>query len=97
LSDGGLDQPAGAVDTSTTPNRVYVADCYYNRVLGWMDAATFANGDPADLVIGQPDFLSGACNNLGVSATSLGVPYGVAVDTDGNLYHADSSNSRVLE
>ena len=45
-----------AIDTSATPNRLYVADDDNNRVLGWNDAASFANGAAADLVIGQPDF-----------------------------------------
>ncbi len=44
-----------AIDRSATPNRLYVSDTYYNRVLGWRDAQDFKNGDPADLVIGQPD------------------------------------------
>ena len=69
-----------ATDTSAAPNRVYIADTNNDRVLGWKDASNFANGDPANLVIGQPDFLSGACNNGGLSATSLCAPYGVAVE-----------------
>ena len=54
-----------------------------------------ANGAPADLVIGQPDFLSSGCN--ATSAASLCKPTGVAVDASGNLYVADGGNSRVLE
>ena len=55
----GLNLPAAvAIDTSATPNRVYVADEQNSRVLAWRDAASFTNGAPADLVIGQPDFTS---------------------------------------
>ena len=70
-----------------------------NRVLGWKDAATFTNGAAADLVIGQPDFLSAFCNGVSGtrSASSLCDPDGVAVDGAGNLYVADESNNRVLE
>src|SRR5439155_18362579 len=36
-----------ALDSSVTPNRVYVADEQNHRVLGWPDVTAFANGDPA--------------------------------------------------
>ena len=101
LVDGkGLNRPqAVAIDSSATPNRVYVADQDNNRVLGWRDADSFSNGAAADLVIGQPDFLSSKCNgsNAAVSANSLCDPAGVAVDGAGNLYVADDYNNRVLE
>jgi len=46
--------PTGiAFDTSTSPPTIYVADTLNNRVLGWKNAASFANGQMADLVIGQ--------------------------------------------
>ena len=64
-------------------------------MLGWRDAESFSNGAPADLVIGQPDFLSSDC--AVTSNLSLCIPAGVAVDTSGNLYVADTGNSRVLE
>jgi hypothetical protein len=88
-----------AIDTSVTPNRVYVSDSDNNRVLGWRDAASFSNAAPADLVIGQPDFLSYLCNGINgaASASTLCEPEGVAVDGAGNLYIADTDNQRVLE
>lgn len=86
-----------AVDKSVTPNRIYVADEQNHRVLGYHDVTTLVNGGPADLVIGQPDFFSSGCNNGGTSARTLCTPKGVAVDSLGNLYVADWSNSRVLE
>ncbi len=88
---------AVAIDQSSVPNRVYVADPANSRVLGWSSAAALSNGKAADLVIGQPDFFSTTCNNGGVSASSLCFPTGVAVDGSGNLYVADNNNSRVLE
>ena len=86
-----------AIDQSSVPNRVYVSDSANNRVLGWASATALTNGKPADMVIGQPDFFSTTCSNGGVSASSLCVPLGIAVDGSGNLYVADSRNSRVLE
>jgi sugar lactone lactonase YvrE len=97
----GLSNPeAVAIDFSSTPNRIYVTDLDNHRVLGWSDAASFATGAPADLVIGQPDFLSYLCDGLDgnvVSASRLCVPQGIAVDGVGNLYVADSRDNRVLQ
>ncbi len=77
--------------------RLYASDADNHRVLSWPVAASFANGDAADLVIGQPDFFSGAPNNGGVSASSFFLPQGLAVDAAGNLWVADAFNSRVLK
>src|SRR5262245_22395080 len=94
----GVSVPRGVViDRSVVPNRLYVADTGNNRVLAWADVTAFVNGNPAALVIGQPDFFSSSCNTGGISATSLCAPIGVAVDPAGNLYVADDNNSRVLE
>ena len=94
---------AVTIDASTTPNRLYVADQNNSRVLGWKDVTAFNNGAPADLVIGQPDFYSTACNydTGGGNPTAnddLCYPNGVAVDpVSGDLYVADTNNNRVLE
>jgi sugar lactone lactonase YvrE len=98
LNAASLSFPLGvAVDTSVTPNRLYVADSKNNRVLGWNSVPSFNNGAPADLVIGQPDLVSSIVNNGSVSASSLDYPVDVAVDAAGNLYVADQGNNRVLE
>src|SRR5579859_53155 len=56
LAFGGNSQPPGiAIDPK---GHLYVVDQFANRVLGWPDAATFANGDPASIVIDQPDFFT---------------------------------------
>jgi sugar lactone lactonase YvrE len=90
-----------AIDQKSSPKHLYVADSFDNRVLGWNNVATFADGAPADLVIGQPDFFSNAANEGGGSTSStthsLGDPVGVAVDSNSNLYVADGGNNRVLE
>lgn len=93
-----------AIDRSVTPNRVYVSDSFYHRVLGWSDADALTNGAPADIVIGQADFASFGCNRhvyYGLekplpTLSSLCDPRGMAVDGAGNLYVADEGNGRVL-
>jgi hypothetical protein len=77
-----------AIDKSVTPNRLYVADSQNNRVLGYKSVDALMSGQFADLVIGQPDLYSAACNNGGRTRYSLCVPSGVAVDKSGNLFVA---------
>jgi len=91
-----LNIPA-AVAVNRLTGRLFVADTFNNRVLSWPNAAALANGQAADLVLGQPNFASTVINANGRSARSLDRPYGVAVDTAGNLYVADRDNHRVLE
>ncbi|HVN28153.1 MAG TPA: NHL repeat-containing protein, partial [Candidatus Binataceae bacterium] len=84
-----------ALDTNSSPIHLYVVDGpSNNRVLGWKNALSFANGAPADLVLGQPDFSS---TTRGTSANQFSSPQGLAVDSSGNLYVADEQNNRVLE
>ncbi len=80
-----------AVDQS---GNLYVADTPNHRVLIYH--APLSNGVAASVVIGQPNFVS---NTYLVSPTaaSLAYPQSVAVDSNGNLYVADTSNNRVLE
>jgi sugar lactone lactonase YvrE len=83
-----------ALDTSSSPIHLYVTDGSNNRILGWTNALSFANGAAADLVIGEPDFSS---NVRGTAANEFASPEGIAVDSKGNLYVADEGNNRVLE
>ena len=81
-----------AVDSA---GHLYVGDFLNNRVLGWHSVSALVTGEPADLVIGQPDFeTSSAAANT--SASTLVGPRGLGVDTAGNLYVADTGESRVL-
>ena len=92
----GMDNVAGiAIDKS---NHLYVADFANNRVLGFTNAASFANGAPAFLVIGQLDFFHSSCNQGGpLNAATLCFPESAATDSVGNLYVSDLNNNRVLE
>jgi uncharacterized protein (TIGR03437 family) len=90
-----------AIDYSQSPYALYVSDTNNNRVLVWKDSVRFQSGDPADLVIGQPNLRTAAPNvDSGTSqkptSTSLSGPTGIAVDPNGTLYVADAGNNRVL-
>ncbi len=91
-------QPIGiAVDRSSVPNRLYVADSKNNRVLGYSNAESFQNGEPAAVVIGQKGFTGSSPNQGGsIAANGLDLPSGLAVDGQGNVFVADSKNNRVL-
>src|SRR5271169_4000618 len=84
-------EPDGiAVDTNATPQHLYIADAQNSRILGWNNADSFANGQAADLVIGQVDMFH---NATATTQSGLSTPIGVAVDASGNLYIADLGNN----
>jgi len=73
---------------------LYVEDDGNGRVLYYPAGSTTATR-----VYGQPNFTSQGCNagaGDAASATSLCNQFGLAVDGQGNLYVADTGNSRVL-
>ena len=80
---------------------LYVSDLGNNRVLEFDDPVGSCGtcDTTADRVFGQGgSFTTSACNNGGVSGTSLCWPFGVATDQlSGALYVADNTNNRVLE
>ncbi len=72
----------------------YIADTGNRRVLGWRGFPT--PGQPADLVLGQPNAHSKDENRGGpVSPRSFRWPHAIAGDSN-NLYIADAGNHRVL-
>jgi sugar lactone lactonase YvrE len=81
--------------TLARSGRLYVSDSDNNRVLSWPDAYTFANGQAADVVLGQPNLTEAACVQP-PTARTLCEPLGLAVDVDNRLYVSDSNNHRVL-
>jgi len=95
-----FDTPLGiALDLSANPPHLYVADTGNNRVLGFANAASFSNGQKADIVIGQPDFATTFPAGPQASSgrqTGMTEPVGLSVDGRGNLYVVDAGNNRVL-
>ena len=109
LSADSLDSPQGvAIDAS---GNLFVADGNNNRALVFFSPIpmTAVKGTPgnfgdatADVAIGQPDLVSGACNQGGsATPTSLCINsffgVGIAVDGGDNLYVPDTLNNRALE
>lgn len=89
-----LSQPRGLeLDLS---DNLWVADYGNSRILRY--TPPFTNGMAASQVIGQPNFTSGESNQGSDSATagSLSVPMSLTFDHRGDLWVADSGNSRVL-
>jgi hypothetical protein len=78
----------------TDGTKLAIADTAANRVLLW-DTFPTSDGQPADHVLGQPDFTSNTANNGGISAKSLDGPSAVAYNGS-QLFIADTNNSRVL-
>jgi sugar lactone lactonase YvrE len=90
VSANSLNFPDGAVLDSS--GNLYIADTNNQRVLFYPAGSTTATR-----VYGQGgSFTTANINNGGISANSLSVPRGLALDSIGNLYLADAGNARVL-
>jgi uncharacterized protein (TIGR03437 family) len=96
----GLWSPgAVALDKSSASPALYVSDTLNNRVLGWRSAASFANGAPADVVVGQRDMVTTNPQAPCCSSSQnrgLHWPTALAVDGQGNLYVVDAGDNRIL-
>ena len=86
----GLCEPTGI--TLDAAGNVWVSDSNNNRVLRF--PAGSASGASADLVLGEPDFVS---SGGGATASLMNEPNTVIVDNDGNVWVADAGNNRVLQ
>ena len=105
---GGADPFVGAVEPTdatlfgprgaylANDGSLWVADTGHHRLLGWRETPT-EDGRPADIVIGQPDFVSEGRNALGdPSATTMNVPTGVHAWGENGIAVGDAWNNRVL-
>lgn len=86
----GLWAPTGMTFDPT--GNLWVADYANSRVLRF--APPFSNGMVASVVIGQRDYTS---RSFVATQDGLNGPTGVAFDTAGNMWVADSFNNRTLE
>ena len=94
-----FDTPEGlALDLSTNPPALYVSDVLNNRVLGFKSATSFANGQAANLVLGQPDlFTTASRRDRDVRFPKDCRPPAVLPSTlRGNVYVLDAGNNRIL-
>jgi sugar lactone lactonase YvrE len=94
---GGISARSVCTPSATTfdaAGNLYLADQGNNRILIYFNPQTDVDPLEADLVIGQPDFSSGAL--YAASASSLNQALDLALDSLGNLYVSDTLNNRVL-
>ena len=78
--------------TWTTTN-LWVADSANNRVLRFNNPVTAVNGANASAVLGQSVFNTAS---FGSAAAAMNQPTGLALDSQGVLWVADTVNNRVL-
>jgi len=89
---GSLSYPIGiGIDPSGS---LYIAERGNSRVMEYDYPAT--TDTIGDGVFGQPDFATNGCDKTGVTAKTLCLPFGVASDSDGNIWVADFANHRVI-
>ncbi len=81
-----------ATGIATDGNTLAVADTGNNRVLLWLSTPT-SNGQPADVVLGQPTFNYVA--PIAATASTFRGPQGVWIQ-NGKLFVADTGNNRIL-
>lgn len=91
VSSDTLRNPAGvAVDPA---GNIWVADRGNNRVLRFAGAG-LASGTPANLVLGQTDFITASSGTA--TTTNLAAPTAVRIDRDGYIWVADADHHRVV-
>jgi sugar lactone lactonase YvrE len=89
---GSLSYPVGiGIDPTGS---LYIAERGNSRVMEYDYPSITDN--IGDGVFGQPDFNTNGCDKTGVTAKSLCLPFGVASDSEGNIWVADFANHRVL-
>lgn len=86
----------GSTSLAISPQgALYAADGGNNRILRFNNAATKANGAPADGVLGAPDFNTPGSGVISPEGFSVNIA-GMSVDSAGSLYVGDLNFSRVL-
>ncbi|MCC6991878.1 MAG: NHL repeat-containing protein, partial [Acidobacteria bacterium] len=91
-----IQMPMGIAEDPVS-GELWVTDHFASRVLRYASARAFANGEAANLVLGQANFTASEANRGGaVAANTLNRPRGIAVDQARRLYVSDSDNHRVL-
>jgi Leucine-rich repeat (LRR) protein len=90
----GANTLSGAGQIFVENDNLWVCDMFNNRVLRFPNASTAAANPSADLVIGQPDFIT---TTPLTAQNRMSQPRGIALDVANNkLYVVDEMNRRVL-
>jgi len=84
---------SGSNSVASDGTKLIVGDRNNHRVLIW-NTFPITNNQPADVVLGQPDFTTGTSNTGGISASSMDEPCAWVGGT--KLFVADRLNIRVL-
>lgn len=95
-SSASMSRPVSLAFTSN--GDLWIADAAYNRVLRFPQAAGLTNGAAADLVLGQPDFVTvTAGTGTGDQwLQTLAAPLSLAIDANDRLYVTDTSKVRIM-
>lgn len=88
-TQNGMRTPTGV---ATDGHVLAIADTGNNRVLLWLSLPN-SNGQPADVVLGQPNFTTVA--PIIATASSFRGPQGVWIQ-NGKLFVADTGNNRIM-
>jgi len=98
--------PLAGLTVACTPQgtvqQLWVSDIKNNRILRFSVLSTTGNkgvAGNANLVLGQPDFVSNSPDEgqNNPNPSGLANPWGLAADGAGDLWVADTHNNRVLE
>lgn len=79
------------VDENT--GKVFICEVGNNRILRYPNIDALTNGEAAEAVLGQPDFVS---NGAGTAINRFDSPTGIHMADDGILWVSDFNNNRVL-
>jgi DNA-binding beta-propeller fold protein YncE len=83
-----MNAPHGLVVDSTN-NVLYVSDTLNRRILRFDSVSSKSNGAAADVILGTT-------GTLGCTNYTFNQPFGMAVDSQGNLWVADQASNRVV-
>ncbi|KKP75480.1 MAG: Conserved repeat domain protein [candidate division WS6 bacterium GW2011_GWF1_35_23] len=91
VSASSMKNPRGVIVIN---GKLVVSDGSNNRILIWNSVPTVSS-TPADVVIGQPDFISSTGNNGGIAGNRLYSPSKIT-SYNGKMLVSDLGNNRVL-
>lgn len=89
----GFDSPTIA---KVIEGKLFIPDYWNHRILAW-NSIPLTNGEPADFVLGQPDFTSNSPNQGAPDPSANTFYYSSDIEYDGNRFFVnDNANWRVL-